>query len=290
MRIFLVTPFKAEYRDIVAAIKEAIYTNHPKNLVVAPEDVNMSGLAGQEKYQEEISKADLIIADVSESNSFNLFEVGIATAKNKPVLFLAQKYSSLPFFISTNYLILSYDRSRLNETLVIPLTNQLAKIDFPNLEKNEFVFEKEKHKTVFISYNHEDKEYLKRLNIHLKPFEKSGKIDVWSDTKIKAGERFKEVIQKALEKAAVAILLVSADFLASDFIIDNELPPLLKYAEEKGTVILSVIVKPCLFSLNENLSQFQSINDPKLPLSKLTDNDKEEVYVIVAEEIYRLIK
>ncbi len=53
-------------------------------------------------------------------------------------------------------------------------------------------------------------------------------------TKIKAGDKWKEKIERALEKSAIAILLISADFLASDFIVDNELPPLLKSAEGKG--------------------------------------------------------
>jgi hypothetical protein len=70
----------------------------------------------------------------------------------------------------------------------------------------------------------------------MRPFEKKGVIDLWVDTKINVGEKWKEKIQQALDRAAIAILLISADFLASDFIIDNELPPLLKAAEEKGNL------------------------------------------------------
>ena len=53
-----------------------------------------------------------------------------------------------------------------------------------------------------------------------------------------SGEKWKQKIEKALNDASIAILLISADFIASDFIINNELQPLLKNAEEKGTVIL----------------------------------------------------
>lgn len=97
-------------------------------------------------------------------------------------------------------------------------------------------------------------------------------------------------IERALEKSAIAILLISADFLASDFIIDNELPPLLKSAEEKGKIILPVIIRPCRFTRDKNLSKFQSINDPKIPLSKMDDNGKEEVYVEIADYIDDSIK
>ena len=78
--------------------------------------------------------------------------------------------------------------------------------------------------------------------------------------------------------------------MASDFIINNELPPLLKSAEEKGKAILSLIVKPCRFTSNESLSVFQAINDPKNPLSKLNENDREEMYVKVADRIDNLVK
>ena len=53
--------------------------------------------------------------------------------------------------------------------------------------------------------------------------------------------------EEALDRARIAILLISADFLASDFIIDNELPQLLNAAKEKETVILLIKVKACYF-------------------------------------------
>jgi hypothetical protein len=292
MKIFLISPLKPEYRDISDAVKEAACSDYGKypSTLISPEDFIITGLRHEKELQKEIENSDLIIADVSENNSYNIFELGFAKAANKPVLFIAKRESTLPFFISSNYLIHYYDRNRLKETLVVPLINQLAKINLNELSKGLDILQKSISKTVFISYSHEDKEYLKRLIVHLRPFEKLGRIDIWSDDKIKAGEKWKEAIEKALNKAAIAILLISADFLASDFIVDNELPPLLKYAEEKGTVILPVILKPCLFKYNVGLSQFQSINDPKTPMSKLIENDREEIFVKIAEEINSLLK
>ena len=66
-----------------------------------------------------------------------------------------------------------------------------------------------------------------------------------------------------------AVLLVSADFLASDFIADNELPPLLVAAENEGVIILPVIVSPCLFTNVPALARFQAVNLPSKPLSAL---------------------
>ncbi len=71
---------------------------------------------------------------------------------------------------------------------------------------------------VFISYSHRDKEWLDRLQVHLKPLERAGIIDRWDDPRIKAGERWKVKIREALATAKVVVVLLSGDFLASDFI------------------------------------------------------------------------
>ncbi len=144
---------------------------------------------------------------------------------------------------------------------------------------------KSKGKHIFISYSHRDKAFLERLLVHLKPLERQGLIDSWVDTRLLAGEKWKKEIDKALKNARVAVLLVSADFLASDFVIDNELPPLLHSAEEKGTLIIPVILKPCRFTREKNIREFQSINPPDEPLTFMDDNDREVVYDAIAQRI-----
>lgn len=140
----------------------------------------------------------------------------------------------------------------------------------------------------FISYSHREAATLERLQVHLKPLARDFEIEVWNDTEIKSGARWREEIQQALDKAAFAILLVSADFLASDFIARNELPPLLKAAEEKGTIILPLIIGRCGFIRNQHLSQFQAFNDPEKPLGGLTRAEREAVFERVAERVAEL--
>jgi hypothetical protein len=74
----------------------------------------------------------------------------------------------------------------------------------------------------FISYSHEDKEYVDRLRVHLKPLEKKYKFVVWDDKKLKPGDKWKQEIINNLDKSAVVILVISADFLASDFVMEFE--------------------------------------------------------------------
>jgi nucleotide-binding universal stress UspA family protein len=136
-------------------------------------------------------------------------------------------------------------------------------------------------KGVFISYSHADRIWLDRLQKHLKPLQREG-VEVWDDTRLKAGEQWREEIREALAKAKVAILLISADFLASDFIVTNELPPLLKAAEEDGATILPIIASASRFLRIESLARFQAVNDPAKPLVQMSHGNREKVFDQVA--------
>lgn len=119
----------------------------------------------------------------------------------------------------------------------------------------EGVMEKKRSK-VFVSYSHRDPDWLARLQVHLKPLERRKLIELWDDTRIQAGSRWQKEIETALNQARVAILMISADFIASDFIVEKELPPLLRAAEQDGITILPVILSPSSFSSIPELSQF----------------------------------
>lgn len=142
---------------------------------------------------------------------------------------------------------------------------------------------------VFISYSHKDAWALKRLQTHLKPLERDGVLERWDDTRITTGQRWAEEIQRALATAKVAILLVSADFLASDFIHDDELPHLLAAEEEEGLVVMPVILSPSRFRRMPSLSRFQSVNSPEQPLSGLSQAEQDAVWDRLAQEIEAVI-
>ncbi len=139
---------------------------------------------------------------------------------------------------------------------------------------------------VFISYSHQDIYWLERLQVHLEPLEQKGLLERWDDTRIKPGTRWQEAIEQALGSAQVAVLLVSADFLASGFIVKHELPSLLLAAEQEGVLILPVIVGFCLFEEDPDLSQFQAVNAPNQPLIALNKADQEKLLLSVAKTIH----
>jgi len=133
---------------------------------------------------------------------------------------------------------------------------------------------------VFVSYSHVDEKWLQMLQVHLAPLERSGNFVRWDDTKIAPGRKWREEIGSAIRSAKVAVLLISAHFMASEFIAKNELPPLLEAAEHEGTVILPVVISPCVMG---SLSEFQAVNSPSRPLVDLGRGDR--VWVKLIESI-----
>ncbi len=138
---------------------------------------------------------------------------------------------------------------------------------------------------IFVSYSHADGDWLKRLQVHLKPLERAGSIEWWDDTKILPGMVWRDEIEKALAAAQIGVLLVSADFVASDFIANHELPNLLAAAQNRGLTILSLIVGPSRFKRMPELSRFQAVNDPDRPLMGLPKAEQEAELLKLANRI-----
>ncbi|WP_375417966.1 toll/interleukin-1 receptor domain-containing protein [uncultured Hymenobacter sp.] len=122
--------------------------------------------------------------------------------------------------------------------------------------------------SVFISYSHADEKWRKLVEKHLAPLSRDHSLRIWSDQNLKAGEPWFARIKKELATARVGILLVSANFMASDFIHSDELPPLLLAAKQEGVTLLTVVVGHCHFA-NSPLSKLQAFNKPDKPLEAL---------------------
>lgn len=146
----------------------------------------------------------------------------------------------------------------------------------------------QKKTKVFIGYSHQDSDWLARLLVHLKPLERHHGIEIWDDTKIKPGSKWKDEINEAIRSAKAIVLLISADFLASDFIANNELPTALHAAGHQGSYILPVVLSPS-FLKGSNLAEFQAVNDPSKPLVSMTKYEQESVFVKLTETIESLV-
>lgn len=144
--------------------------------------------------------------------------------------------------------------------------------------------ENEERNEIFVSYSHKDSQWLADLQDMLKPLTRKRTISLWDDTKIRGGDKWKEQISEALKRAKVAVMLVSPSFLASDFIAEHELPPLLKAAENEGVKILWLLVSDCLYEETE-LAEFQAIHKISDPLDSLSSSEKNRVLKLACKQI-----
>lgn len=97
---------------------------------------------------------------------------------------------------------------------------------------------------VFISYSHKDEALKNELANHLSNFKRQGLISTWYDRKIGAGEEWKGQIDSHLDSAQVILLLISSDFLASDYCYDIEMKRALERHETEQARVIPIILRP----------------------------------------------
>jgi hypothetical protein len=99
--------------------------------------------------------------------------------------------------------------------------------------------------TIFFSYSHEDEELRNRLEKHLSLLKRQGLVEAWHDRRILAGSELDEAISENLQAADIILLLVSADFLASEYCYSTEMHRAMERHEARSAVVIPVILKPC---------------------------------------------
>ncbi len=145
---------------------------------------------------------------------------------------------------------------------------------------------------VFISYSHKDAAIVERLQqTHLKPLVRAKKLELWVDTRLEGGDEWRREIAAALAITKVAVLLVSGDFFASDFIDANELPILREAARQGQVKLLPLYVGPCNPQIlkESTLSEYQGVNSPSNFLYKLQPYQQDEILIKLAERLDNLM-
>jgi hypothetical protein len=138
---------------------------------------------------------------------------------------------------------------------------------------------------VFISYSHRDEQWKDRLVAHLRVVARKGEVDAWDDRRIAAGAAWKADIERAIAGADIAILLISADFLTSPFIQDEEVARILQ-RRSSGLRIIPVIVRPCAWTAVEWLRDLQARPLDARPLSAAEDHEAEADLAALALEVF----
>ncbi len=144
--------------------------------------------------------------------------------------------------------------------------------------------------TILISYSHADKAWKDRLAAHLKALKMQNILDLWDDSSIGAGEDWYPKIQAAMERACVVILLVSDDFLSSDFILKEEVLRLLQRRDEGGLDVFPVIIRPCAFQRVDWLARMQIRPFDASPLSAGNEYQIDADLAAIAQEVAVIAK
>jgi len=99
--------------------------------------------------------------------------------------------------------------------------------------------------SLFFSYSHADEEYRDQLEKHLTMLKRQGRISAWHDRRIKAGDPLDKNISKELEGASIVLLLISSDFLASEYCYDIEMTRAMERHASGETRAIPIILRPC---------------------------------------------
>ncbi len=148
---------------------------------------------------------------------------------------------------------------------------------------------------VFFSYSHKDTEIMNQLAVHLAPLKRLEKIETWSDKAIQAGDEWDESIKNNLRNSDIILFLVSADFIASSYIWEKEIPlamELKNNLSERVKRVIPIYLRPFDFTgldfsdlemvpKNESghltaISQWENIDEAFMEVAKSIRNVIEE--------------
>jgi tetratricopeptide (TPR) repeat protein len=143
---------------------------------------------------------------------------------------------------------------------------------------------------IFISYSHDDKRHKKKLLDHLSVLVEFSNIDPWTDDRIAPGAKWREEIEQAMASCDVALLLVSASFLASKFIKEAEIPALWKRQADARRIVVPVILSDCAWKYHPALEPLSALPADGKPITEYAGNKRERAFKQVAEAIATLAR
>ncbi|TJW87611.1 MAG: toll/interleukin-1 receptor domain-containing protein [Mesorhizobium sp.] len=133
--------------------------------------------------------------------------------------------------------------------------------------------------TAFISYTHCDESFRQELETHLSPLRRQGLLSVWHDRRITPGDHLDDTISEHLEGADLILMLISADFVASEYCYAREMTRALERHQAKKARAISIICRPCHFE-GLSFSRFLLLPTDAKAVSLWPDRDAAWVDVV----------
>jgi internalin A len=144
----------------------------------------------------------------------------------------------------------------------------------------------DRRKRVFYSYAQADEKLRERMEVHLRILERQGLIEPWHHRRILPGQERAREIDRNLEGADIVLLLVSADFLASDDCWDVEVKRALERHDAGKATVVPVVLRPCDWTTTP-FAKLQPLPKDGIPVTRWTD--PEDAWVDVAQGIRRIV-
>jgi hypothetical protein len=101
----------------------------------------------------------------------------------------------------------------------------------------------------FLSYSHEDHHLYRGFRPHLAAIRRAFDVDIWTDHRIDVGTFWDAKIEAAIKAAKVFVLLITPDFIASDYVYDKEIPAIQEQRRTAGALVIPVVLKRCTWQL-----------------------------------------
>jgi formylglycine-generating enzyme required for sulfatase activity len=144
---------------------------------------------------------------------------------------------------------------------------------------------------IFISYSHKDENEKNHLVTHLRVLQTAAGVveDVWHDGRIQGGQEWKQEIERAMEEATIAVLLISVNSLTSDYVLNVEVQRLLTRREKEGVIVYPILAKPCYIRGVEWLAKLQIRPLNLKPVWREGGRYAEDELATITEEIADMI-
>lgn len=139
---------------------------------------------------------------------------------------------------------------------------------------------------LFISYSHEDETLKNQLDKHLIMLKRSGKIEVWNDRQLVAGEEWDSGIKNEMMLADIILLLISADFNNSEYIWKEELAHAMERHEKGSARVVPIILRKCEWK-DMPYAKLQALPKGARPVNDFTDKD--DAFTDIASGIRLLV-
>lgn len=140
---------------------------------------------------------------------------------------------------------------------------------------------------LFYSYSHRDEALRDELETHLSLLRREGTIQEWHDRQIDVGQEWADAIDENLEAADVVLLLISADFLASDYCYDKEMKRALEKHKAGEARVIPIIVRPVDWE-EASFSKLQALPKNAQPVTSWANRD--DAWVDVTRGLRRIIE